>query len=75
MQHVQLTHEDTGDTCEERSALPECSLCQLFFCKLCGGVEGSLATECPGVRITEQQQDDIYAGKLDFVGGEWREKK
>jgi hypothetical protein len=51
-----------------------CALCTLFVCAVCRGYEGGLATECPGVVITEKQGDAIYAGTLDFVNGEWREK-
>lgn len=48
-----------------------CQICDggLFLCKVCGGLEGSLATDCPGEQITIEQQDAIYAGKLDFVEG------
>jgi hypothetical protein len=72
--HVRQTHEDTNDTCEERSGLPECSQCQLFICKVCGTFEGGLATECPGEKITIEQADDIYQGKIDFIGGRWIRK-
>jgi hypothetical protein len=45
-----------------------CQFCDggLRVCDLCLGVEGSLPTDCPGVDMTENQRDDIYAGKLDF---------
>ncbi|WP_156799808.1 hypothetical protein [Novosphingobium resinovorum] len=46
-----------------------CHLCHgaLFVCTRCGGAEGSLPTDCPGERMTEQQHDDVYAGHIDFV--------
>lgn len=46
-----------------------CNLCNLFVCAVCHGGEGSLATDCPGEPITIQQQDDVYAGKLDYREG------
>lgn len=48
-----------------------CQFCEggLFSCTVCGGAEGSLSTHCPGVALTDQQLDDIYAGKLDYKDG------
>ena len=47
----------------------------LAHCKVCGGAEGSLPTDCPKVQITEEQDADIYSGKIDFKDGEWVELK
>lgn len=52
-----------------------CNVCNLFICSVCGGAEGSLATECPDAQITTGQQDEIYAGTLDFKNGEWVRKE
>lgn len=51
----------------------DCVVCRggLFLCAVCNGAEGSLPTECPGQRMTAQQQDEIMAGRLDFVHGVW----
>lgn len=51
-----------------------CSVCSggLFICKVCGGAEGSLPTECPGKPMTSDEEDAVYAGRHDFVNGEWR---
>lgn len=48
-----------------------CAYCDgsLFLCDTCGCSEGATTTNCPGVWLTRQQIDDIYAGKLDFVDG------
>ena len=48
-----------------------CQFCDggLFSCTVCGGFEGSLPTDCPGVRMTEQQEQNIYAGQLDYREG------
>ncbi len=45
-----------------------CFLCTggLAFCRRCGGAEGSLPTDCPGVRMRQQQEDEVYAGTMDY---------
>lgn len=50
-----------------------CNWCDggLFSCTRCNGAEGSLPWECPGVFMTEDQADEVYASRLDFIGGEW----
>lgn len=50
-----------------------CHICDggLFHCTTCGGAEGSLTTECPGFKMTGDQLDEVYAGRLDFRGGAW----
>jgi hypothetical protein len=40
-------------------------------CRICGGFEGTLTRECPGRKTTNDEQDAIYAGKIDFRGGAW----
>ncbi len=52
----------------------DCQACRggLPLCTVCGGAEGGLPYECPGVRMTGQQHDDVYARKIDFIAGEWR---
>lgn len=44
----------------------------LGLCKVCGGAEGTLPTECPGVRMKPQQYDDVQGGMLDFRDGSWK---
>jgi len=46
---------------------------QLASCDVCCGGEGSLATECPGDLMTQEQARRVYDGCLDFVGGRWVE--
>jgi len=41
------------------------------LCAICGGVEGSLPTECPGVSMTGDQKASVQAGQLDYRDGEW----
>lgn len=46
----------------------------LAHCQVCNGGEGSLPTHCPGRRMTEQEEDDVYAGHLNFKDGNWVHK-
>lgn len=41
----------------------------LTLCTVCGGAEASLPTECPGRRMTLEEQDNVQAGNIDFKGG------
>jgi len=45
-----------------------CQFCDggLFACTICRGMEGSLPTDCPGVKMTQEQQDQVYAGQIDY---------
>ena len=43
----------------------------LSLCKVCGGAEGAMPTDCPGRALSEQQLDDIYAGRLDYMSSVW----
>jgi len=51
----------------ERCNIGSCYTCNLFICTTCGGAEGSLATYCPGRRLTVEEQDAVYNGQLDFT--------
>lgn len=41
----------------------------LAICKICGGAEGSLTTDCPGERIPYDIDQQVYKGEKDFVKG------
>lgn len=58
-----------GPDCEKHA----CMFCQggLFACAVCNSLEGATTTECPGKRMTADQSEKVYTGKLDFVGGKW----
>ena len=62
---------DMDYTCIREDCGGTCFGCTLGVCKGCGQYEGGLATECPGVRISEEQAQAIYAGKIDFKDGKW----
>lgn len=51
-----------------------CCLCHggLALCTVCGGGEGSLPDHCPGGPMTNEQSDAVYAGRLNFRNGAWR---
>ena len=38
----------------------------LALCKVCGGVECALPTNCPGRKLTSEELDLICNGELDF---------
>lgn len=54
---------------------PRCPIHEggLASCTVCGGAEGSLPKDCPGVSMTPEQEDAVYDGNLDFVNGVWVE--
>lgn len=43
----------------------------LQHCKVCNGAEGSLPSECPGVRMPPETEEAVYACILDYAGGQW----
>lgn len=51
-----------------------CPICDggLSVCKVCGCMEGSLPSECPGTRVSVGDDDLIYKGELDFRDGKWQ---
>ncbi len=54
-----------------------CMFCDggLGHCTVCDGFEGTLTTDCPGRKITKEEEQKIYfQGTLDFVNGEWVDK-
>ena len=68
-----LTGHKKGGYCTCDGA-GSCTYCTLFVCSICGGAEGDLPTHCPGVKLTEEQRQNIVDVKLDFINGKWREK-
>lgn len=51
--HVKETH----DNCERTT----CMVCDLFICKVCGGLEGALLPVCPGRSLTTAEHEANYA--------------
>ncbi len=66
MKHKWVEHKN----CREPGLCPICDG-GLFECEVCGLVEGSLTTDCPGYQCYAEKGDDIFQGKIDFVNGQW----
>ena len=56
--------------CDERG----CVICEggLVICEVCGLAEGSLTTECYGKKVSYGVGEQVYAGKMDFINGNWQ---
>lgn len=67
--HTPEVHQD----CEENRAGRSCPICDggLLWCIVCGGGEGELPSECPGVPMTSEQKDSVMGGEMDFRDGQW----
>lgn len=54
--------------CEQPCERQHCPYCDggLSSCTICNGAEGSLPTDCPGVAMTHDQQDQVYSGEIDY---------
>lgn len=63
------------EKCTDDDCNGSCPVCCLFVCAVCGCYEGSLATECPGERVSFERQEEIYARQIDFIGGQWVARK
>src|SRR5215467_3944685 len=53
-----------------------CFLCHggLGLCEVCGGMEGSLTTDCPGEPMHDLVESEVYAGRVDYLRREgWME--
>lgn len=75
----QMPERDDGHiayVCPQSCDKPYCSYCEggLFACVRCNSAEGATTSECPGVPMTLEQVDAVYAGRLDYINGEWIEK-
>lgn len=38
----------------------------LSLCKICGALEGSLTTDCPGEKVEYKIVEKVYSGELDY---------
>lgn len=50
-----------------------CIICDggLSICTVCGCIEASLPTHCPGFNCWATHGQAIYKGEIDFVNGKW----
>jgi hypothetical protein len=72
-----MTNKDDGHVAYEcKCGSQHCQFCDggLFSCTICGSFEGATTTQCPGVKMTNEQRDAVYAGQLDFRNGQWVNK-
>jgi hypothetical protein len=70
MKHIPETHEQ----CQREG---HCWICDggLFACTVCKGAEGSLTTDCPGIELDVDIQEEIYGEALDYTEAEgWHYK-
>lgn len=45
----------------------ECEHCCLDVCSVCGGAEGTLTTDCPGVTVDHDKQQEVFETSLDYT--------
>lgn len=57
---------------EDPYAVEICQACVLSYCKVCHGAEASLPTECPGRRMSEDEQAWVQSRDLDYYDGKWQ---
>lgn len=65
MKHKQVTTclrggGPTSDRCS-------CNHCTLGVCSVCGAYEGGLTTDCPGVKVDFDRQEEVYKTNLDYT--------
>ncbi len=64
--------EHTRDTCDPPcDEMKGCMACNLFCCGVCGGAEGSLPSECPGTKMSNETSELVFKSTLDFKDGHW----
>lgn len=53
-----------------------CQFCDggLSACTRCGAFEGAWPDDCPGQKMTAEQNESVYAGRLNYRDGEWRDE-
>jgi len=66
--HIYATAEDCA-----KKECNGCMICHggLALCKVCGGVEGALTTDCCGYMLDDTVLAKIYKGELDFRNYSW----
>ena len=65
MEHIYEKHQECDDQ--------HCDVCDggLAICVVCGGAEGTLTTDCQGRAMSEEEQEAVHKGQIDFVEGRW----
>lgn len=44
-----------------------CEHCTLCVCEVCGAFEGGLTTDCPGMKVSFDRQQEVYETNLDYT--------
>lgn len=70
----ECNHTDAEMDAFYARGVSEGNCCVLFTCAVCTAWEGGLTTECPGRVTTYDEQEQVYAGKIDFINGQWIKK-
>ena len=70
MKHVLY---NTGDEDAPQVILDGNGEVALGLCRVCGGAECELTTDCPEELLTTKDSELICNGELDYVDGLWRE--
>jgi putative hydrolases of HD superfamily len=68
---LKVTMEQSGHVahvCDRDHDGPGCMFCDggLFACDRCNSLEGATTTRCPGRKMTAEEHDAVYDGRLDF---------
>lgn len=53
--------------CSKGNCGGTCYPCTLAVCDVCGAYEGGLTTDCPGVRVDFDKQEEVYTTDLDYT--------
>jgi hypothetical protein len=73
--HVLLVHAK-GECPNHNSEYPrDCMFCDggLSACTRCGAFEGAWPDQCPGERMSYEQSEAVYQGRLNYRDGAWYE--
>ena len=62
---------ETGDPDAPKAIQDRNGEVVLGLCRVCGGAEGSLPTDCPGKAISFDMLEKVAYQRIDFVDGEW----
>lgn len=70
MKHVFIEPKDCN--CDKYENGQSCMVCDggLAICRVCGLMEGSLTTDCPGVESWSEYSERVYKGELDYREGQ-----
>lgn len=63
MKHKQVTDCLRGGLCNKYCS---CFHCTLRVCSVCDTYEGSLTTDCPGIPVDSDIQQEVFTGNADY---------